>query len=334
MRPVYTVGMRRGTTARGMRALSALVLGIVLAGCAAASIAESPVRVAAVDPPAPGDTATRTTVDFELEGIPRTAVVEHAASSADQGSLGQSAAQKLYPALILLHGANGSSERIERMSGMTDVAGPDGFVVAYPQGTALGSRVPGFAWNAGACCGTPAAEQREDVAFIEALIEKLVADNSVDPTRIYLAGFSNGGMLAYKFVCDSQIPIAGIAVVGGAQNTGACRAPHPTRVLIVHGTGDPTVPYHGGYPKTREGKDILRWVNTSVAFAERFWTVRDSCVASAVAPIAPHVSGRTHTGCAEGTSVTVATVRGAKHEWRRTDEFDTSKLILTTFGLE
>ena len=55
----------------------------------------------------------------------------------------------------------------------------------------------GTGWNAGTCCLQPTTV--DDVAFTRAIVSALVEQQqrlNLDPTRIWVAGFSNGAMMA------------------------------------------------------------------------------------------------------------------------------------------
>jgi polyhydroxybutyrate depolymerase len=88
----------------------------------------------------------------------------------------------------------------------------------------------------------------DDVGFIGALIDQAVADFKVDPHRVYVFGFSNGGGMAYRLGIELAPRLAAI----GAQSAlmparSRCAAPtRPVSVFILHGTADPIAPYAGG----------------------------------------------------------------------------------------
>ncbi len=105
------------------------------------------------------------------------------------------------------------------------MAAAQGIAVAYPDGI-------GGSWNAGGCCGQAEADDLDDVGFILALVDELVASYSIDPDRVYLTGFSNGGLLAYRLACESDrfaaIAPVGATLVGGVRRACAdLRARHP-----------------------------------------------------------------------------------------------------------
>jgi polyhydroxybutyrate depolymerase len=88
----------------------------------------------------------------------------------------------------------------------------------------------------------------DDVAFIGALIDKAVADFKVDPHRVYVFGYSNGGGMAYRLGIELAPRLAAIGVQSALMPARSrCAAPtRPVSVFILHGTADPIAPYAGG----------------------------------------------------------------------------------------
>ena len=301
--------------------LGALLVALIVSGCAT-----EPDEDRAIVEPA-GETVKNLLV---VDGVERSVIIRDA--DVDAGAL--------VPAVVMLHGAGGSGTYLESVSGMSGVAKKNGFVVAYPDGTKTGEDIGGLAWNAGRCCGRPFRASIDDVGFISAVIDELVTNHAVDPARVYLAGFSNGGMLSYRFACDIGVtvgenPVAGIAVVGGAFNVLACAAPNPVSVLIVHGTADPTVPYAGGPPSAPTIERLGKWTNASVADASAFWAERDGCSSHSIAEDNGSVTVDSYDGCSDGTFLEVVSLIGGTHHWptKARGDINASALIARQFGL-
>lgn len=150
------------------------------------------------------------------------------------------------PLVILLHGRGGSGERILAASGFDAKADAEGFLLVAPDGTGHPA-----AWYT-----VPTGGYTDDVGFIGAIIDSVTRRYAVDPRRIYVAGYSNGGRLAHHVASDLSSRIAAGAVVAGAigartkggqeNRVAPPRAPVP--ILIVHGDADRVVPYDGGRP--------------------------------------------------------------------------------------
>jgi polyhydroxybutyrate depolymerase len=300
------------------RVVGCLALLALLGGCTPAPQPEAALEIF--------DEGTVQTNVIDVDGVPRTYLI-HEPVDTTPGAL--------VPLLIVLHGAGGDGARAERTTGITADANDDGFLVAYPNGTAANTVEGELSWNAGACCGQAKVANVDDVGFLMAMIAELEASYSVDPSRVFLVGFSNGGMLSYRLACEHADAFAGIAVVAGALNFSPCKPPSPVSVLIVHGTADATVPYRGGPTNDRTAARFGQWTNTSVEFATDFWTGTDKCEADPLSTTEEPLAVDSYLDCTLGSRVEVATIAGGTHSWPRLESagVDASELILEFFGL-
>lgn len=148
---------------------------------------------------------------------------------------------KTNPAVVFsLHGASGHDT--DRSPFRTAVADTYGCIVVYPQGAnqyfaILGGSIPG--WNS---TGVP----NEDLDFFKAIIEDVAKSYTIDRSRIYCTGFSNGGMMTYSNVSSASDIFAAYASISGFQlnefhqrTTGA----RPVPFLHIHGKSDNFVKY-------------------------------------------------------------------------------------------
>lgn len=103
--------------------------------------------------------------------------------------------------MVALHGGGGSGAHFEQFSGFDKLADSNQFIVAYPDALQPPDGRP-TTWNAGTCCGRAASTNVDDVAFIHTLITTLSTQYRIDPQRIYVTRYSNGGMLAYRIACE------------------------------------------------------------------------------------------------------------------------------------
>lgn len=152
------------------------------------------------------------------------------------------------PVIIDLHGYTSDAEEQREISNFTTLAETKSIVMVWPEASATGAScvVPGVSgkyWNADLGGST------DDVAFIEALIDKVIADHKADPKRIYVTGLSNGGFMVYSLACAVSDRLAAIASVAGTMTTNLltnnCTPTRSLPVLHIHGTGDTIIPYDG-----------------------------------------------------------------------------------------
>jgi polyhydroxybutyrate depolymerase len=162
------------------------------------------------------------------------------------------------PLVVALHGYTGSGSGLESITGFSNKADLNNFIVVYPNGT--GST---RSWNAGNCCGYAMTNDIDDVGFISALIDTLSANYNIDSTRIYATGFSNGSMMSYRLAAELSDKIAAIAGVAGQMVLDECNPVRAVPIMHLHALDDGVVLYEGGsdgfiYPSVETVIDI--WV--------------------------------------------------------------------------
>ena len=203
------------------------------------------------------------------------------------------------PLVVMMHGGFGNAQQAERAYGWDELADSAKFVVAYPDGVDR-------AWNVGGCCGHPAQQNIDDVGFITAVVNDVAANIGIDARRRYATGISNGGMMAYTLACETGT----FAAIGpdSATQLDACKSPHPTSVMHIHGTADRLIRYNGG-----TGMGVAHIDGPAVPDLNAFWRNVDQCGAPASS-----TNGTVTTStadCADGRSVVLDTVDGGGHEW-------------------
>lgn len=224
------------------------------------------------------------------------------------GTAGTDAAPR--PLVMVLHGGGGNAANAARMSGMSDIADRESFIVVYPNGSGSLKNAL-LTWNAGNCCGTARDGQIDDVGFLNAVIDHASRRAPVDPRRIYVAGMSNGGMMAYRLGCETPGRFAAIAPVAGAMNVD-CRPAVPLSVIAFHGTADEHVLYEGGPPL--KSRDSVPRVDTPVVDTIAFWAAHNGCRARTQSQAA-EVRSERFEFCAGDTEVVLHTLDGFGHAW-------------------
>lgn len=218
------------------------------------------------------------------------------------------AAQGAPPLVVALHGRAGDGGQMEAGSGLSALADREGFVVAYPDGVHR-------SWNDLRGESPAARAGADDVGFLGALIDRLVAREGVDPRRVYVVGASNGGMMTFRAACELSPKIAAVgAVIGLMPANGAdrCAPSHAMPVMIIAGTDDPLVPFTGG--------DINGQVLSARDTRER-WATLGGCGAVGPTLLVDRVDDGTrvhragHAGCRDGAEVVLVSVEGGGHTW-------------------
>lgn len=175
------------------------------------------------------------------------------------------------PLLIALHASGSTGSVMARSTGLTEIAEAAGYMVVYPNGTGL--TIDARTWNSGGCCGYAQMHKVDDVAFIRALIDKLAAEGLADRNRVYLAGMSNGGMMAYRLAAEAPGLFKGVAVVSAVLDIPPETVKAGVPVLHIHGSDDPFIPFLGGVgskepsqvPRLSVARTIDAWVKANGA---------------------------------------------------------------------
>jgi polyhydroxybutyrate depolymerase len=143
------------------------------------------------------------------------------------------------PTVIVLHGAFSSAAWTLRHYGFAQAAAAKGFAAVFPQGLR-------GCWNDGR---NPFPWRADDVAFLKVLTGELMAEQIAEPGRIYLAGISNGGMMAMRMVCEASDRFAGAGTIiaNMPMSIGSkCQPSRAVPIVMFNGSADTWVPYRGG----------------------------------------------------------------------------------------
>jgi polyhydroxybutyrate depolymerase len=227
--------------------------------------------------------------------------------------------------LIVLHGVNGRGAQMRSVGGFEPSAESNGTVVVYPDAV-------GGSWNDGRLGMEPmqAGMVTDDIAFLRALIDEMVGRAGVDSTRVAVAGFSNGAMMAGRVACDMPDRVRGVAMIAGTAGQNHSQVCAPTRsvpIVEVHGTRDPVVPYTGG--KVADNLGRKRGSVLSVVEFLSFWSRTCRCTGTRETTIkaAMPVTMIEAQACTPGSPVVHYRVNGGTHDWFRMQGFDTTTAV-------
>lgn len=153
------------------------------------------------------------------------------------------------PLLLSLHGLNQDIAYQQNQTKWETLADANNFVLVYPAGI-------NNSWD---LSGT------SDTDFILAIINEMYKRYGIDRDRVYLSGFSMGGMMTYHAMNIIADKIAAFAPVSGylmgGPNTNSSR---PVPIIHTHGSADDVVPFSG----------VQTCLNA--------WITRDKCPKTAV----------------------------------------------------
>jgi polyhydroxybutyrate depolymerase len=133
------------------------------------------------------------------------------------------------PLVFAFHGfLIDSKDAMPTYTKLNETADKHGFILVYPNAL---DRSWAF---------TP-DKMVKDLAFFDALLEKLTADYKIDRDRIYATGMSNGGYFAHFVGKERSKVVAAVACHSGALGLQTLAGIHAERkfpVMIIHGDRD------------------------------------------------------------------------------------------------
>lgn len=135
------------------------------------------------------------------------------------------------PLLMSFHGMDQDPNYQQSNTHWEAVADTAGFVVAYPKGATGYST-----WD---------INGDQDTKWITQIIDQLANDYKINKKRVYMSGFSMGGMLSYHAMGKIADKIAAFAPCSGYLMMGAGTAQRPVPIFHTHGTSDNVVGYDG-----------------------------------------------------------------------------------------
>lgn len=218
--------------------------------------------------------------------------------------------------VLVMHGAWDYARRLASGMRWHELADREGFVVAFPEATH--PRIPRIAqaWNAGHCCLHAVRENIDDIGFLAAVRDDAAWRAGRRVRRLFLAGYSNGGMLAYRFAQLRPGEVAGVAGVSAAlwsgppDDPGRFRPEYLPRVPVVHahGRADKVVPFGGG-----AGRTLPAWHWCTNQETVEAW--RHAWNAVAAAPVQISDTMRRRPYVVDGVARVVSYEHGAGHSW-------------------
>jgi polyhydroxybutyrate depolymerase len=231
---------------------------------------------------------------FTFESINRTYIVYLPTSYTSTSNM---------PLVFVLHGFTQTANGIMSYSGFNAIAEANKFIAVYPNGTGTLQ-----SWNANIGIGGV-----NDLGFLHALLDTMLAKYSINATRVFACGFSNGGFMSNRLACQST-RFKAIAGVGGTMTEPTFNACNPTikiPVLQIHGTADAIVAY-GGTVGTSAS------VDNTIAF----WNGKNNCPTTYSNTMLPDIvtEGSTverfeYKPCSANTEVQLLKVINGGHQW-------------------
>jgi len=264
------------------------------------------------------------------------------------------AGHEKHPVAVFMHGyggtATGTEAEVEQ--GLNFYAEKYGYVMVYPQGTwFMAGDLPETQWEAtswnhlsgnfdtgpdgpvceaeypeelcppecGSCgkCGWTSCH--DDIGFLKKLAGVIASDFRVDRNSFFVAGFSNGAMMANRIACEASDWFAAVALVGGRLERGyGCTPAKKLPLLQMNGGQDRTVPYDGSVSSGG-------YFYSSTADISEVWNKGEACALERNTWLSPTITGhkvQCTIACAETNHPSIDCVwPEGNHRWPGTPGF-------------
>lgn len=212
-------------------------------------------------------------------------------------------AQQRLPVVVVLHGISATVSSEEIRTGLLPEVDAGNLILAYPYGYDR-------SWNAGNCCGKAQAAGVDDIAFLTAVFLQLKTRDDVDPRQISVAGYSNGGRMAYDLACKRPDLMSALIVIAAVPDT-VCPAGAPVPLLQIASDDDPEVAYASSDPHMLSGS----FEDPSVSAEVATWRARNGCESAFSSTAQGNLKTQTWFACSQGMPVELATYSGIEHLW-------------------
>ena len=243
------------------------------------------------------------TLEIDVEGATRSAVVYVPEGIRSNDKL---------PLLLAFHGSSWNGRIMQQVTGFSELAEQDRFIVVYPNGSGPSDIL---SWNAEFCCSFALERNIDDLLFVDRLLDELLTRYPVDASRVYATGFSNGGMFTYMLALKRPERFAAVAVVSGAMYPTQQQTHIPMPIMIIHGTDDSVIPYLGGWGTLRALSGKTEPAIPAAAAAE-FWITNNGCESTEPTTSRERTARiQSYVGCEDGADVVFITLLEGGHDW-------------------
>lgn len=223
-----------------------------------------------------------------------------------------------YPVVIFLHGGDSDARTAWTQTSLPTLAAVDKFIFVAPDASSNKH------WNDGrGTVGQGKPSDADDVGFLKALITEIVARERGDPDAVFIAGFSNGGVMAIRFACEAGTLLRAGAIIAAempAEMQAGCKPGKPLPWLSMNGDRDDRLPFGG----LRAGTFVLGRPQAGLLSADatfEFFADNARCGRPARVYKVPDVDSsdgstavrRVRKGCVWGAASTQYVFHGAGH---------------------
>jgi polyhydroxybutyrate depolymerase len=225
-----------------------------------------------------------------------------------------------WPLLVVLAGAGDEGVDTSEWLGYTQLAMDQGIMLVAPDADALQAR---YVWDP-----SPTHFPHFDVEYLTAIIHDLESKYSIDHSRVFVAGHSDGAHMAHRMACDDSADVVAIMSLAGQVTMvpSECAPTQAVSVLQVHGTADAVIGYNGDVQDDPPDPTIPS-AHQTVAV----WARNDVCTGAIAATgmtldldallAGNETSVEAYAGCPSGIGVELWSINGGAHRPNLTPQF-------------
>jgi poly(3-hydroxybutyrate) depolymerase len=208
------------------------------------------------------------------------------------------------PVLFAFHGFGGYNQYFINTADFRALADQFNFIAVYPQGLVCND---GTTWNTNPPGGDNKCSQ-DDIGFFAALLSEISSNYTIDSSRVFLTGYSNGADFSYSMACYQSSLVTAIAPVSGLMPmedaSSECSPNHSTSVMIFNGTNDGSRPYNGieGY---------MMSVDSTVAY----WSQYNNTDSSPQTNVVGNIENYTYLNGDNNSTVDLFKIVNGDHVW-------------------
>ena len=144
------------------------------------------------------------------------------------------------PLVVDIHGGEDDMYQQRWTSDFANISMEQGFIVAYPQGH---NNLWNMGWDPITCSAGILCPEEDDVGFILQMVDTITQNHSIDNSRIYSTGWSNGCGMTQRLAVEASDVFAAAGCMSMYRFVEAPSDYLPIPFMEVHGLLDEIVQY-------------------------------------------------------------------------------------------
>lgn len=230
------------------------------------------------------------------------------------------------PLLFAFHGNGMDGEFLKSRTKFDSLTFDQRYIIVYP------NSIYG-AWTDGCDCNLSDQKRVDDLAFVDFLIDSMKKAYTIDTTRIYGWGVSQGAAFLQRLACERAEKFAAVSSYLGTLRYFAARECNPStsvNIQIINSTDDPDVLWNG--------LELLPYSFLSVPDVVKKWSGINGCSDSASVIYYEdkvdyiNVEKYIYKDCLSNKEIELIKIINGGHYFYRNDEFDYSSEAINFFN--